>query len=533
MTRNSPSAGQGRLAHTLVLRGGRAAPEAPFVIEHRESLIYMLCQAAELEHAIMCQYLYSAISLKQSTDEGLTDDQVAVVTRWRRQVSHVATQEMLHLALVHNLMSAIGGAPHLGRPNLPQPANHFPPGVTLTLLPFGEQALRHFMFLERPEGMDLDDVEGLANLSQAEPVMAPGEIVPRLQDFATVGHLYRSIEAGFARLAAKLGADRLFIGPPRAQATSVNFGWPELIAVTDLASAQRAIDEILEQGEGSRGNWQDAHFGQFVAILDEYQWLHAENADFEPVRPVQVATVRPSGHAVDVPLITDPLTARVTDLFNTGYEILLLALERYFAHTEESDAELATLADLAVSLMFQVIRPLGDLITTLPAGPEYPGRTAGPSFELFYETDYLIPHQRAAWILLSERLTGAAEFSERIRDDAPTAVAGVLTAIGPALVTMASTLDSAPTPAGAAEASPVPITPDGQIGYEEHIKPLFREHDRDSMSFAFDLWAYDDVQRHAQAILGRLRAGSMPCDGAWPAERIELFSRWVAAGGPR
>ena len=69
---------------------------------------------------------------------------------------------MLHLALVHNLLSAIGAAPHLARPNLPQPASHYPAGVQLALLPFGEQALRHFMFLERPEGMDLHDAEGLA-----------------------------------------------------------------------------------------------------------------------------------------------------------------------------------------------------------------------------------------------------------------------------------------------------------------------------------------------------------------------------------
>ena len=94
--------------------------------------------------------------------------------------------------------------------------------------------------------------------------------MPRGQDFATVGHLYRSIEAGFAHLADKHGEDWLFVGPPRAQATPEYFGWPELVPVTDLASAQRAIDEILEQGEGPRGDWQNAHFGQFVAILDEY-----------------------------------------------------------------------------------------------------------------------------------------------------------------------------------------------------------------------------------------------------------------------
>jgi hypothetical protein len=94
--------------------------------------------------------------------EGLTEEELAAVTRWRRQVSHVATQEMLHLALVQNMLSAIGAAPHFAPPNLPAPVSHYPAGVQLALLPFGEQALRHFMFLERLEGMDLADADGLA-----------------------------------------------------------------------------------------------------------------------------------------------------------------------------------------------------------------------------------------------------------------------------------------------------------------------------------------------------------------------------------
>src|SRR5690349_24507473 len=113
---------------------------------------------------------------------------------------------MLHLALVHNLLSSIGAAPHFARPNLPAPAHHYPAGVNLALVPFGEPALRHFMFLERPEGMQLHGAEGLdAALAEATPLMDEGDIVPRLQDFATVGHLYRSIEHGFARLAEKYG----------------------------------------------------------------------------------------------------------------------------------------------------------------------------------------------------------------------------------------------------------------------------------------------------------------------------------------
>jgi hypothetical protein len=68
------------------------------------------------------------------------------------------------------------------------------------------------------------------------------------------------------------------------------------------------------------------------------------------------------------------------------------------------------------------------------------------------------------------------------------------------------------------------------VSFEAHIKPLFREHDRKSMSFAFDLWSRDDVQAHAAEILGRLRDGSMPCDGAWAPEKIEVFQRWTESG---
>jgi hypothetical protein len=74
--------------------------------------------------------------------------------------------------------------------------------------------------------------------------------------------------------------------------------------------------------------------------------------------------------------------------------------------------------------------------------------------------------------------------------------------------------------------------PDEPIGFEQHIKPLFRERDRDSMRSSFDLWSLEDVSTHADAILHRLDAGTMPCDGAWPAERVAVFRRWIDAGKP-
>jgi hypothetical protein len=71
---------------------------------------------------------------------------------------------------------------------------------------------------------------------------------------------------------------------------------------------------------------------------------------------------------------------------------------------------------------------------------------------------------------------------------------------------------------------------DESVSFERDIKALFREMDRTSMDFAFDLWDVDDVRQNAEAILERLREGTMPCDGEWPPEQIELFARWVAGG---
>jgi hypothetical protein len=403
---------QGQLGRTVALRSTSPIDEPALVLEHREPLIYMLCAAAELEHVLMCEYLFAAFSLKRSVEEGLTAEQLAVVDRWRSTLLLVAKQEMLHLAINCNLVSSLGASPHLSRPNLPQPARHYPGGVRLAMLPFAEKALRHFLFLERPEGMDLDDAEGLEAVRSAVPVMGGEEIAPHLQEFETVGHLYRSIEAGFLHLSESIGEERLFLGPGEAQAHGELFGWPQLAPVTSCEAAMRSIEAIVEQGEGSRGDWRDAHFGRFLQMLNEYMEMMEANPGLEVARPVLPVLVRPpeSGEAAD--LITDPATARVADLCNVAYEVLLQMLYRLMCRVDEEEAQVKTLADVSVGLMFDVIEPLADVLTTLPVGPEHPGRTACATFELFYQPDYLLPHRRAAWLLMSEHLSDAAAIAE-------------------------------------------------------------------------------------------------------------------------
>jgi len=70
------------------------------------------------------------------------------------------------------------------------------------------------------------------------------------------------------------------------------------------------------------------------------------------------------------------------------------------------------------------------------------------------------------------------------------------------------------------------------VGFESDIRPLFRDKDVQSMSAKFDLSSYDDVKASAEKILAAVSKGSMPCDGAWPAERVTLFREWVGAGCP-
>ena len=379
--------------------------EPALVVDTREELVFLLGQACEIEHGLMCEYLYAQFSLKRGTGEGLTEGQLARVRAWEAALIGVIKQEMLHLALATNILTAIGAGPHFERPNFPIVSRWYPEGVRIALLPFGERALRHFIYLERPEGMALDDAAGFAAAQHAQPVTAvDAGLVAVPEQWQTVGHLYRGIEAGLASLCARYGEDAVFIGPPRAQAVSDIFEWPELIAVTDLASAGQAIETIVEQGEGARGDWIRSHFGTFVGILEDLLAVQAADPAFNPARPVEPAFVRLPPDVEAGTLIEDPTTAQVADLANGLYETVLQVLSRYYIHHGETAAEFDTLARTAKHLMNWVLRDLGPVLTALPVGPSYPGRTAGPTFDIAHPAIFVLPHQDAAWKILKERL---------------------------------------------------------------------------------------------------------------------------------
>lgn len=374
--------------------------ENPVVIKNREQLIFMLSEAATLEHMVMCQYLYASFALRRNTAEGVTDAQLDAIRRWDRTITTVAEQEMLHLSLVNNLLISIGAAPYFGRPNFPLQSRYFPSRVRMALMSLDEVALKHFLYLERPEAMSVEDVPGFVREGGAA---SGDEVVPESQEFATIGQLYRGIEQGIKFLVENYGEKEVFIGSPDSQATEKYFGWKELIAVTDSLSAQKAIDTIVTEGEGARGDWKNSHFGKFVKVLNEYQELKRKDPNFSPSRPALAAFARMPGDAESAELIDDEYTAKVSDLFNASYEVLLQVLSRFFLQVETTPEELQKLSGVSIRLMLTVIKPLGTLLTTLPVGQHRPGLTAGPTFEMF-RMSYLLPRSRAAWVILRERL---------------------------------------------------------------------------------------------------------------------------------
>jgi len=404
--------------------------EPAIVVERRKELTYLLCQAAELEHGLMCQYLYAAFSLRGEAGPGLPEDRLDAVERWRQVILAVSGEEMLHWAVVQNLLTAVGSAPYVSRPHLPHQARGYPPGVQLRLLPFGEAALQHFVYLERPAYADVVDAADFERVGVPLPPMRPDEVVPRAQNFATQGHLYRSIESGLVRLTEKIGEEQLFIGPAFHQADETTFGWPDLGPITDLESANRSIAFIVEQGEGATGDWATAHFGRFLRVLEEYQAVRKDDPDFSPVHPVVAAGMRPvEGIEPDV-YITDAATGGCSDLFNAVYELVLQMIARYFAFGTETPPQRQILAGTAVGLMFQAIKPLGLLLARLPVGSDHSGATAGANFQLPYRSSFLLPHRRAAWIRFAERLDELAEFAAELHvADGEDDVSGVSAAL--------------------------------------------------------------------------------------------------------
>ncbi|WP_242002299.1 ferritin-like domain-containing protein [Kribbella steppae] len=190
-----------------------------------ESLREHLQWAVELEHATLPPYLCALYSL----DPQRNPEAVQVV-------GSVFSEEMLHLALAANILNAVGGRPHLDKPEmLPPHPRRMPHGdrsLELSLAPFGPEALEMFLRIERP---------------------APPGGAAEGDNYETIGQFYDAIEHALRSLCSSLGEEAVFCGDPARQVSNAHFrlSGGRLVVVDSLKSALEALEEIVEQGEGT------------------------------------------------------------------------------------------------------------------------------------------------------------------------------------------------------------------------------------------------------------------------------------------
>ncbi len=427
-----------------------AAPN--LLVPSREQLAHALYEASELEHNLMCTYLYAAFSLKSGAEEGLTSEEAAAIERWRRAILDVAIEEMGHLVAVWNITAALGVAPRIGRTNFPLDPGYLPAGVVVKLAPFSEGTLQHFIFLERPEGSSEPDGAGFAFERPFMRAIAAQRLTPMGLDYATVGAFYATLGDGLRAFVAQVSEQTAFCGDRSLQLSHDEIDLVGARPVVCLKTALAAFDAIVLQGEGAPRDSADSHFAKYVAIRSEYQTLRARNPSFVPAHPAATNPVlrrppRPEGRV----WIEDEQAAATVDVANAAYALMLRLLAYAYA-IPRPNPQKALSVDLAIGLM-RAVALLAERAARLPAGPSNPGCNAGVSFTALRDSAAL-PAGVGAWQFFVERFAqltrGAQALASASGDQRAEGAARHLSALSNRAASFAA------APLAAAPAAPVP-----------------------------------------------------------------------------
>lgn len=381
-------------------------------VPSREQALHALYEAAELEHCLMCTYLYAAFSLKTSMEEGVTAQQLEAITRWKRSMLQVAIEEMGHLMSVWNITTALGGAPRVGRMNFPLDPGYLPAGVVVKLAPFNMATLQHFVYLERPSGSAEPDGEGFEPERRFVRGVSGPRLTPMAIDYDTVGEFYQTLANGLRRLVEAHGEAGAMCGNPALQLSSADVSLPGANKVICLKTALAAFESIITQGEGAQENTENSHYQRFAAIRTEYQALLAADPSFKPAFPAATNPVlrrppRPEGRV----WLEDPDAVATVDLANAAYGLMLRLLAYTYA-VPAPDPDKILALDLGIGLM-HALGPLAERAARLPAGPSNPECHAGVTFITLRDASTLPPGPSARRFF-RERLQQLSEGAERL-----------------------------------------------------------------------------------------------------------------------
>lgn len=367
-------------------------------IDSIEALRKAVQTAVELEHATIPPYLTAMFSLANTEN-----------TKIAGLIHSVVIEEMLHLTIACNVLNAIGGSPVLNKPDfVPNYPGPLPGGVesdlTVPIAKFSQDLIKNvFMVIEEPED-PIDIKLGLHEMPCASTVDSDhltklrAELQERAaaleaQEHLTIGEYYGYIKIllEILEIIAKLKGSSIFTGDLKKQV--VNTQWfpkNELFPVTDLASAKKAIDLIVDQGEGTSTDpfidsdnepaedHEPAHYYRFQEIYMGKELMKDSSAKVGysfsgaeiPFFPNQVPNMKENPKTSNYP--PSSLAYLNSKLFNYNYTNLLNSLHETF---NGAPNKLSNAMGSMYALRLYALK-----LMALP-DPNNPGYVAGPSYE--------------------------------------------------------------------------------------------------------------------------------------------------------
>lgn len=391
------------------LRARRAMAEpperTPFVpatsqgLSNRGEVIAALRQAAVIELAVMLQYLYAVYSLPtRGAAERLVERGEWTVAQMQQMCGDggetlddgvrgtlltVAREEMIHFLVINNILMAIGEPFQIPDVDFGRLDRDLVVPFDFALEPFGVGSLQRFLEIEQPDGMAGDVRRGdLGGADLRQPH----------QRYNSLSELYGSIRDGLQHVPNLFLVERGRGGGEHHlfMRESVNARHPDYqLEVDDLASALFAIDFVTEQGEGNvltdLPAQESSHYQTFARLSRDMMNVHlasaaGERAPWTPAFPVVRNPTVYESRSATRELLTAPEAREIAVLFNRSYFMMSQLMVNHFARRPDASLRRSDLMNGALEVMTGMMRPLGELLTTLPSGR--PGRTAGPTFEL-------------------------------------------------------------------------------------------------------------------------------------------------------
>lgn len=391
-------------------------------ITTRGELHVALDQVLSIELAVMIQYLYAAYSIpthdaaKCYVNEGIwTVDQSALacgdgpgtlINGYRGLLMNVAREEMIHFLAINNIRMAVGLPFQVPRLDFGRLNGSLWTPLEFSLEPFGLAAVERFVELERPHEL-------------APGLVGDRPTARRQYRYGSLSELYAAIRAGLQQVPDALVAKKYQGGGGHHlfMRESVNAIHPDYqLEVDDVASAVFAIDFVTEHGEGGKiaspKTDDESHFQTFLRISgslakERTNTSLEEHIPWDPAYPV---LRNPTLHTVDAArchVTNAPARAAMT-VFNRSYQLAAQLMVQHFGYCPAGNLRRSPLMNWALDIMVTVLRPLGELIVTLPSG--LAGRTAGPSFELEREPRY-IPRPEIAMACMAREADEIAELA--------------------------------------------------------------------------------------------------------------------------